>query len=126
MSANLNATLEQVNYIKRGVDRVIFDSERSNNGIAVLYSQPSLYYSASHDFGVLLYLLEDLGWNYRMIDISQLNNRDFKVLFLDHALLLGESEVGVIQDFIRNGGKVIADVMPAIMRPGYCGKIPAR
>lgn len=113
VSANLNATLEQVNYIKRGVDRVIFDSERSNNGIAVLYSQPSLYYSASHDFGVLLYLLEDLGWNYRMIDISQLNNRDFKVLFLDHALLLGESEVGVIQDFIRNGGKVIADVMPA-------------
>ncbi len=110
---------------RKGLGKIILSS-REMPEIAMLYSQRSLF-ACSGTIGANEWqnanlgwhaLLGDLGMDYRFIDKEILETRgvakQFKVLILPAAIALSDREIAAIEAFVKRGGTVIADMMPAI------------
>ncbi|MBI3921410.1 MAG: beta-galactosidase trimerization domain-containing protein, partial [Armatimonadetes bacterium] len=100
--------------------------KRQHEGIAVLYSHPSIEAALllgkeeaiSAHRSAWVWMLEDLGLQYSFVSYEQLAKGElskgaYRVLVLPMAMALSPGEVKAVRDFAANGGTVIADA--------YCG-----
>ena len=120
-------TMEEVNEIKSGVDRLLLSSERLDDGIAIHYSETNTHASTvahaltstSASQRSFIKLLEDLGFQYRYLAAPQiaggvLQKEGYRLLVLPYAQSLSSAEVAAIKDFVRGGGVVLADLRPGV------------
>jgi hypothetical protein len=129
--------VEDTQIVRDGLGRLLMRSEMQGSGIAVLFSHPSIYankvehgtrygsYTANHvewHRGI-----RDLGLNFRYVTDRQLRLGEFdaartKALILAQAEAIGEREAAAIRQFVRDGGRLVADVRPGI----YTGRCKPR
>ena len=121
-------TAEEIRELKSGIGKIILNSERLHDGIALYFSRASQLIAhalpeyGNHDYieRATLRVIEDLGLQYEWVSYEQiadgiLGNGEYKVLFLPCISALSEKEVDEILGFARKGGTVIADIRPGIM-----------
>ena len=126
-----------------GVGKLLMESERRQDGIALYYSMPSIHaasilgyhqrssddddevpdkarlsYPANRDGWVKT--IKDLGLQFDFVsseDVAKhpISTEKYKVLILPLAFALSNEEVRNIQDFVSRGGVVIADSSTGIM-----------
>ncbi|HEX3250417.1 MAG TPA: beta-galactosidase trimerization domain-containing protein, partial [Pyrinomonadaceae bacterium] len=126
-----------------GVGKLLMESERRQDGIALYYSMPSIHaasilgyhqrssddddevpekahlsFAANRDGWVKT--IKDLGLQFDFIsseDVAKLPIpiEKYKVLILPLVFALSNEEVRNIQDFVSRGGVVIADFSPGLM-----------
>ena len=131
-------TAEEVRAIKRGIGKLILNADRQHDGIALLYSMPSIRAADAHpeisvQIGSEHYpgtiksselawclLIEDLGMQYEFVshrDVAHglLRAGDYDVLVLPTSVALSEGEAAAIRAFVREGGTVLADMWPGRM-----------
>jgi len=131
-------TAEEVHAIKRGIGKLILDAERQHDGVAILYSMPSIRAADAHpEIGVQIgsehyegtiksselawcLLIEDLGMQYEFVshrDVAHglLRSGDYRVLVLPTSVAMSEGEAAAIRAFVREGGTVLADMWPGQM-----------
>ena len=129
--------------LHKGIAKLIINSCRLHDGIALHYSQPSMQVHwlldnapyarkwmlrsggdrGSHFTGVRngwTKLIEDLGLQYefvgaRQIEEGKLNRGEYRALILPQSLAVSSREVEQIQQFVRAGGVLIADYRAATM-----------
>lgn len=124
----LKWTAEEIRELKRGVGKLLLNSQRLHDGIAIHFSRASQLASyAMPGFGdhleierSFIKIVEDQGlqfnWvSYEQVENGMLRDGDYKVLLLPCSMALSEKEVAEIRNFVSNGGMVIADVRPGIM-----------
>ena len=129
--------------LRRGVAKLILNSRRLHDGIALHYSQPSmqvhwlldnvgnarnwmLHSGAdrhSHFTGVRnawTKLVEDLGLQYefvggRQIEEGKLTRNEYRALILPQSLAMSAREVEQVRQFVHAGGVLIADYRAGTM-----------
>ena len=120
--------------IKSGIGRLVLSGSRADDGIAIHFSESSrivnsLYSERSDVFhciyedalGDVARTLEDSGFQYNFVAYEQIEQGEladhgYKVLFLPNSRAISDREVENILEFARNGGLVVADIMPAILK----------
>jgi beta-galactosidase len=121
------ANLEEVNEIQRGVGKLLMQARRADDGIALLYSPPSVHAATLTDglpqmeevLNNLVPLLEDSGIQFRVVASAQVEAGELAtgklgVLLLPYAQALSAKETAAIRKFVENGGAVIADLRPGV------------
>jgi len=122
-----------------GIARLLSTAERDNCGIAIYYSYPSLHgtwitdgesrnsrgrsrAARMFDLDRVLWteLLEGLGYqydfvSYQDIGADKLRERGYRLLIMPETVAVSEAEAAAIEEFVRSGGVVIADIWPAVM-----------
>lgn len=124
----LKWTVEEIKELKHGIGKVVLNSKRLQDGIAIHFSRASqlaahaLPEYGNHDFieRATVKIIEDLGFQFDWISYEQvekgiLKEGTYKVLFLPASMALSEKEVSEIRKFAEKGGTVIADIRPGIM-----------
>jgi beta-galactosidase len=121
--------LADTQIVRDGLGDLLLRSEMQDDGIAVLYSHPSVYAhkleqgSAFGDYQLdhqaLHGLVRDLGLQFRyvtdrMLRLGEFRPERYKVLILPRADAIGDREAEVIAEFARHGGTLIADVRPGV------------
>ena len=129
--------------LHKGIAKLIINSRRLHDGIAIHYSQPSMQVHwlldnlqharewmlhsggdrGSHFTGVRngwTKLIEDLGLQYefvgaRQIEQGKLTRNEFRALILPQSLAVSSREVEQIRQFVHTGGILIADYRAATM-----------
>jgi hypothetical protein len=126
-----------------GVGKLLMESKRQQDGIALYYSMPSIHaasilgyhqrssddddevqdkarisFSANRDGWVKT--IKDLGLQFDFIsseDVAKnpISNEKYKVLILPLAFALSSEEVRHIEEFVSNGGVVIADSSTGVL-----------
>ena len=126
-----------------GVGKLLMESKRQQDGIALYYSMPSIHaasilgyhqrssddddevpdkaqlsFPANRDGWVKT--IKDLGLQFDFIsseDVAKnpISNEKYKVLILPLAFALSNEEVRHLEQFVSNGGVVIADSSPGVM-----------
>lgn len=121
------ATVEEITILKSGIAKLLSNFNRSDDGIAVLYSHASML-ASNFTLGFpegwnipacVPMIFEEAGFQYRMISSEQLengalSNDDFRLLYLPYCQALSPSEVEAILTFAKTGGTVVADLRPAV------------
>jgi len=131
-------TAEEIAEIKNGVGKLIMNSRRQNDGVAIHYSY--LSFIASHfeladiyerkpgmfkkEICAFINVVEDLGLGFDMVATEQieegeLEKKGYKILVMPYSQSLTDKETAQILDFVRNGGMVIADLATGV-RDGNC------
>jgi beta-galactosidase len=125
---------EDTKVVRDGLGTLLINSEMLDDGIALLYSMPSVYaarleggpsygscenqhtawYSAIRDLGLQFRYVTD-----RMLRLREFDARRYKALILPQAEAIGPEEAGVIRAFAEGGGTVIADIRPGLF-DGHC------
>ncbi len=115
--------------VRDGLGTLLMHLRMEDDGVAVLYSMPSTYiahfdgnetygdYKRDHDIWRTLLHGAGLQFRYvtdRMLRLGEFDAARFKVLLLPLAYAIGPREAGVIREFVRNGGTVIADLRPGM------------
>lgn len=121
------AACDEIQQIKGGPGKLLMNAERQHDGIALLWSAPSLHVgTATEGFPDLdstlnsaVMVLHDTGLEAKVLSYAELaagrlNNRDFRVLILPGALALSGAEIQAIREFAAQGGTVIADLRPGV------------
>lgn len=131
------------NELRRGIGKLIINSRRLHDGIAIHYSQPSMQVHwlldnvaharnwmihsgqdrGSHFTGVRnswTRLVEDLNLQYefvggRQIEQGHLQGGRYRALVLPQSLAMSSREVDQIRQFVSAGGLLIADYRAASM-----------
>ena len=122
-----------------GIARLLSTAERDNCDIAIYYSYPSLHGTwitdgesrqgrgrsragRMFDLDRVLWteLLEGLGYqydfvSYQDIGADELRKRGYRLLIMPETVAVSEAEAAAIEDFVRSGGVVMADIWPAVM-----------
>jgi len=119
-----------------GVGKLLIESERQHDGIALHYSMPSVHAAAIsvgrprtegeevHDFGRnrdgWVTLVNDLGLQFDFVAYDQmergaLGSGGYRVLVLPLSAALSREEVEAITRFAEGGGIVIADAAAGVM-----------
>lgn len=114
--------------IRSGYYTLFSRSKRDYGKIAIHYSIPSrLATSLIPDFGdessftihFLMRIMQDfVGQQYTFVSDDQILKgglKDYSVLLLPSSLAIGADEAKVLQQFVENGGVLIADVRPGIL-----------
>jgi hypothetical protein len=100
-----------------------------DDGIAILYSYPSVFaheldegksfggYEEAHSS--LINFIRNAGFQFRyvtdrMLRLGEFDASQYKILFLPRAEAIGDSEAQVIRRFVENGGTVVADFRPGL------------
>ena len=105
---------------RSGPGDLLYHAKKYTSLAAILHSQNSVisnflksvktdYFKKEISFARVL---EDLGLGYRFIAPDELTAgclRNFKVLILPETSALSDKEIEIIRDFVRKGGKLIAD-----------------
>lgn len=123
----MDATLEEIGRVRRGPGALLVACERPDDGVAVLYSAPSMNLTTFFpDFptywdalAAVPIVFTQAGFQYRIvhedeIEKNLLNQGGFKVLYLPHTLALSNKAAAKIRAFVEGGGSVIASLRPAI------------
>ncbi|UCH35900.1 MAG: beta-galactosidase trimerization domain-containing protein [Armatimonadota bacterium] len=115
--------------VRDGLGDLLLTCRREDDGIAILYSYPSLFanrieagpsygaYEGAHAAWHRALRALGLQFNYvtdRMLRRGEFNARRYKTLILPQAEAIGPREAEVIREFVENGGTVIADVRAGI------------
>lgn len=110
--------------LKRGLTKMTLTARPADQRVAVLYSQPSLFAAMGtigrsewmNAYSGWNTLLEELHINFRFISYEDLtkgiDSRQYKVLILPCAIALSPVQTAKMEQFVRNGGTVIADFVP--------------
>ena len=129
--------------LHQGVAKLLINSRRLHDGIAIHYSQPSMQVHwlldnvenarrwmlhsggdrHSHFTGVRnawTKVIEDLGLQYefvggRQIEEGRLTRDEYRALILPQSLAMSAREVDEIRQFVRAGGLLVADYRTATM-----------
>ena len=126
--------LEDTQIVRDGLGDLLLRSEMLDDGIAVLYSHPSVYahnldegasyggYVGSHS--AVHTMVRELGMQFRyvsdrMLRLGEFDANRYKALILPRAEAIGDAEAEVIRNFASAGGTVMADVRPGIY-DGHC------
>ena len=121
--------LEERKALQAGIDRVIMGSELDNREAATLYSHASrrtLYglekmrgrkLQVAHDWKPMVQLLEPMlirghALSARDLRMGRLDRERPKVLFLSGVVALSEESIAALEAYVRDGGRVVADVLP--------------
>jgi hypothetical protein len=129
---DLGAVFQELRF--SGVGRLLMEAERTDDGVAVHYSMPSV-----HAAGVVGYhdreeagkggpsfpadrdgwvgLLDDLGLSFRFVASSQVETGDLagkRVFVLPLSTALSDREVAEIRRFVEEGGVLLADAASGI------------
>ena len=128
--------LEDTRITREGLGDLLLHSEMQTDGIALLYSPPSLfaaqvaegpgYGQAAKDHAAWQRTLFNLGLSFGYVTDAMLRRGELapgtRLLILPRAEALGEEETRRIAAFVEAGGTVIADV-----RPGrFTGRVKPR
>ncbi len=136
-----------------GIARLLRTAERSNDGIAIHYSFPSIHgtwivdgrttgpdepigkgagptyrkFEANRDGWVNL--LKDMGFGFdflarQQIEAGELMRRRFRALILPFSVAITAREVQAIREFVEAGGAVIADGQAGVM-DGHARWLPS-
>lgn len=127
----LRDTADAAREIRDGVFQVVRGAQRQDRDIAILYSESSylasslllepLHESLSVEQAtVWSRILKDLGLPHTHISSAQieaggLREGQVKTLILPAAIALSERETSEIEQFVRNGGVIVADVLPGVL-----------
>ena len=129
--------------LHQGIAKLVINSRRLHDGIAIHYSQPSMQVHwlldnvenarrwmlhsggdrHSHFIGVRnawTKLIEDLGLQYefvggRQIEAGKLARDEYRALILPQSLAVSAREVEQIRQFVHSGGLLVADYRTATM-----------
>jgi hypothetical protein len=121
--------LKDTEVVRDGLGTLLMSARMEDDGIAMLYSMPSTYiahfdgnqtfgdYKRDHD--VWRSMLHGAGFQFRyvtdrMMRLGEFDASRYKVLLLPLAYAMSPKEAGVIREFVRQGGTVIADVRPGL------------
>lgn len=106
---------DEIARIKSGLGKLILESRRERDGIAILYSSPSAYLQPGTGSDLIL-AIRDAGYQVDVITIPQVIGeglQQFKALVLPSSIAMSDAELSAITQFAENGGVVIADALPA-------------
>ena len=116
-----------VRQLKSGIGKLMMAMDRSDDGVAVLYSQGSMllanftpeFPQRWDSLSSLTVILPESNFQYRMIASEQLEagvlrEGDIKLLYLPNCQALSEREVEEIRAFVESGGSVAADLRPGV------------
>jgi len=127
------ARAEALKTIKSGAGKLLLNSKRIHDGVAVHFSETSriadtLYADDEGDRSeTYLHTLADVnraleyaGLQYQYLSYDQvsqgeLNKGEFKVFIMPHSRSVTDAECKAIREFVRNGGVLIADILPAVL-----------
>ena len=129
--------------LRRGIGKLILNSHRLHDGIAIHYSQPSMqvhwlldnvdnarrwpvHSGGDHDSHFIAVrngwtkVIEDLGLQYEFVGRGQieegkLGKGEYRVLILPQSLAVSAREVEQIREFVNAGGLLVADCRAATM-----------
>jgi len=126
------ALVEETKIVRDGLGSLLIQSQMLDSGIAILFSHPSCYagqlegsYGGVEENHVAWHrAIRELGLQFRyvtdrMLRLGEFDPARFKVLVLSRAEAMGPIEAQVLDNFLRSGGMVIADVRPGIF-DGHC------
>ena len=131
--------VDETQIVRDGLGTLLTNSDMQDDGIAMLYSHPSSYAQQLENgptFGwphsnhrVWHWTIRELGLQFRyvtdrMLRRGEFDSSKFKVLILPQSEAIGVREVQVIEEFVRKGGMVIADVRPGLY-DGHCKPLAA-
>ncbi|MEW6357776.1 MAG: beta-galactosidase [Planctomycetota bacterium] len=121
------ANCAELREIKGGIGKLMGLARYENDGIAILYSPPSVHVNTitkdmpriNDAYASLCVLLEDLGLQYRVVAGEEvkkgiLKEGGFRILFVPMAQAMCDGLAAEIRSFAEGGGAVIADVRPAV------------
>jgi len=124
---NTLTAASEVAEIKRGMAKLLLSSKRLRDGIALHYSQNSLfvcdallgsqYWSQSLDSWK--FLLNDMGLDFRFVAYEQLESEPldparYKVFVLPLSVSLSQKEIANLRRYVQQGGVLIADYAPGL------------
>ena len=106
--------------LRSGIADLLFHSSKVQNTAGIYFSQNALianflkqkktdYWQKALSFATLL---EDAGVPHRFIandEMSETFLKQFKVIFLPEAAALTDQECSLLIQYVRNGGKIVAD-----------------
>lgn len=115
--------------VREGLGDLLIRSEMQDDGIAVLYSYPSLFATQIEGGGAfggyekahrdLTDFIRRSGFQYRyvtdrMLRLGEVDLSRYRMLFLPRAEALGEKEAEEIRRYVAGGGTVVADLRPGL------------
>lgn len=121
--------LRDTQVVRDGLGDLLLRSEQQDDGIGILFSQPSAYAtkaasgpsfgSYAGDHAAWHSALRELGLNFRYVTDRQLRLgevklSDFKAVVLPRAEALGTKEAQALRDYVQGGGTLIADARPGL------------
>ena len=130
--------------LRGGIAKLLFNADRKNDGVAVIYSPVNVHASVVFEEGLplapewqdqytdskqfiymqcwegLSYLMRDIGFSYdvvhaRDVESGKFLEEGFRVLVLPLHLRVTEGEAETIRKFVEAGGLVIADVFTGVL-----------
>jgi len=120
--------------LRHGLTKLLMNSDWTKDRVAMYYSMPSILGWTITGRGE--HKNERYGWLWAIVDcgiqpkyITYLDVRehgisrsDFDVLVLPSAIALSTEESDAIREFVREGGTVLTDSVPAVLS-GHCRKL---
>ncbi len=132
----------QIAELRQGLANLVAVSKRQHDRIAILYCNTTVAAATvekqentlRQSLSVLQQLLEDSGLQYDYIPPQELEagklKQNYRALFMPFTLSLAEKTLAGIEDFVQNGGIVIADQIPGkyddVLRPGPADRLQQR
>ena len=126
-STNLEIAAAELRKLKRGIAKLLLSSELGHDGVALHFSQSSMFCAAGsigQQFWLesgdsWSYLLHDMGLGFTFVSYEQLargelSNDTFKVFILPLSLAVSAEETRTLKRFVRAGGVVLADYAPGV------------
>jgi hypothetical protein len=124
---HFRADVEEMRRVKTGLGKLLLTSRRPDDGVAVLYSKPSMLLAAfmkglpgpRESVSAASYALTEAGFQYRFLaseelDEGLLNRGRFRALYLPYCQAISPVGVKEILRFAEAGGTVIADLRPGV------------
>ena len=127
------AVARAVRALQAGPADLVAGAMREDDGVAILYSQPSLHVAAAEGArgrpaGEETYvqtlagceaLLGDLGFQFRYVAADEvaadaLRQRGFRLLVVPFSQAISPKEIEGIRSFVMAGGAVLADLCPGV------------
>jgi hypothetical protein len=118
---------KELRELKGGTAKLLFASERLEDGIAMLYSQSSLFAAMgslgadawSSSLDSWKYILDDLALGFHFVSYEQLATQGLdparvKVFILPLSLSISRAEVENLRKFVEAGGTLVADFAPGL------------
>ncbi|MEI6501435.1 MAG: alpha-amylase family protein, partial [Armatimonadota bacterium] len=126
--------LRDTQIVRDGLGDLLLNSRMEDDGIGILFSQPSAYATKvgsspslgayEGDHAAWHGALRDLGFNFRyftdrQMRLGEVDLRQFKVIILPLTQALGPQEAQQLRDYVQQGGVLVADARPGIY-DGHC------
>jgi hypothetical protein len=124
------ARTEALREVKAGIGKLLLSCKRQNDGVAIHWSQgsliaESLFAEKPQDWSRAVVnsqmyfsrLLEALNLQYEFVSYEEVENdilqkEQYRLLILPHSRVISEKEAEKIEQFVKAGGVLIADITP--------------